>query len=71
MSDYRVAVAIVLNNGVSPILHTISNHLLDLQTKIGDIERGFRSWGGALTAVSAILGVGVVVGIESIGSAWN
>src|SRR5579872_6514210 len=60
--DYKVAVGIVLQNGVSPGLALIAQDLAGLRRKVGDVEQGFGSWKFALGGVLAMLGVEGVLG---------
>jgi hypothetical protein len=63
MSDiYKVSVAMVLQNGVSPMLAVIGRDLMGLHTKIKGVEEGFGGWASRLKAVAGVLASGAILG---------
>ena len=63
MSDvYKVAIAMTLQNGVSPMLGVIGRDLLGLHSKIKGIEEGFGGWATRLKGVVGVLAGGAILG---------
>jgi hypothetical protein len=62
MADsYRIGVSIALANGVSPVLAIITRDLLGMGKLVGQVEKGFLSWGKALGAVGAVFATGAII----------
>lgn len=61
VDTYKVAVALVLHNGVTPVLATIANDILKLKVPIRTIEEAFGNW------KTALKGVGLVFTASGIG----
>jgi hypothetical protein len=59
---YRIGVAIVLANGVSPVLAIIGKDLLGLNTSVKAIEKNFGGWATALLGVGGILAGATILG---------
>ncbi|MDR3473340.1 MAG: hypothetical protein P4M09_16900 [Devosia sp.] len=65
MDVWRIGVAITLNNGVSGVLSIIAKDMLGLKAPIGEIEKGFQNWGGAIKGAAFILaGSGLITGLD-------
>jgi hypothetical protein len=61
-SNYKVAVDIVLANGVSPVLAVISRDVLGVNSTVKQIENSFGRWAVAVGGVAAILGGTAILG---------
>jgi hypothetical protein len=64
-SNYKVAVDIVLANGVSPVLAVISRDVLGVNSTVKQIENSFGRWTLAVGGVAAILGGTAILGALS------
>lgn len=63
MSDiYKIGVAIMLTDGMSPILSLISHRLLGVHKSVGQINSGIGKWKTGLLGVAGVIAGGAIIG---------
>jgi hypothetical protein len=56
VDSYKIAVSIVLANGVSSVLNTISQQMLGLNTTVGQVNNNFARMAQVIGGVAAVMG---------------